>query len=410
MAQYKKYGKSTNLVYTLSTLLAVSLLCVLGLLTLLVQTRPAPAEEAPPPQEAAGDSVPVSAPAPPAEPEQPAEKEKPAGERTAWEILADARLITHGMGEVDGITTLNCLEGFLTQYEAGVRVFEADLRLTRDCQVVLRHDWWHADWQEGISWARIPTREKFVSSPILGRYTPLSFRDLLLLMEEYPDICIITDTKFTDAEIVKLQFEAMVRDGAELGLSYLFDRMIIQVYDQLMFRVVDSVRHFDYYIYTLYTDGFARTEADFREKADFCAENGIMGITMWDYWWREDYASIAREKGLKVFAHTVNDPEQALALLAEGVSAVYTDELTPGDLAEEPETYPICSATCLIRIRISSLTPGFPDSAFDTATLLTPTLAAISANVTPLAISIPPVPAICTRKPAGFRTNPQKYF
>ena len=63
-----------------------------------------------------------------------------------------------------------------------------------------------------------------------------------------------------------------------------------------------------------------------------------MGITMWDYWWREDYAPIAREKGLKVFAHTVNDPEQALALLAEGVSAVYTDELTPGDLAEEPET------------------------------------------------------------------------
>mgnify|MGYP002508112244 CR=1 FL=1 len=36
------------------------------------------------------------------------------------------------------LNTLNCLEGFLTQYEAGVRVFEADLRLTRDCQVVLR--------------------------------------------------------------------------------------------------------------------------------------------------------------------------------------------------------------------------------------------------------------------------------
>ena len=29
----------------------------------------------------------------------------------------------------------------------------------------------------------------------------MSFRDLLLLMEEYPDICIITDTKFTDAEV-----------------------------------------------------------------------------------------------------------------------------------------------------------------------------------------------------------------
>ena len=212
MAQYKKYGKSTNLVYTLSTLLAVSLLCVLGLLTLLVQTRPAPAEEAPPPQEAAGDSVPVSAPAPPAEPEQPAEKEKPAGERTAWEILADARLITHGMGEVDGITTLNCLEGFQAQYGQGVRVFEVDLRLTADQQVVLRHDW-RAGWQSGISEISIPTMKEFLSRPILRKYTPLSFRDLLLLMEEYPDICVITDTKFTDAEVVTLQFRSMLRDA-----------------------------------------------------------------------------------------------------------------------------------------------------------------------------------------------------
>ena len=158
------------------------------------------------------------------------------------------------------------------------------------------------------------------------------------MMEEYPDICIITDSKFTEAEIVTLQFEAMLQDARDLGLSYLFDRMAIQIYDPLMFRVVDAVHHFRYYIYTLYTDGFARTEEDFQEKAAFCVENGILGITMWDYWWREDYASIAREKGLKVFAHTVNDPEQALALLAEGVSAVYTDELTPGDLTEEPET------------------------------------------------------------------------
>ena len=84
MAQYKKYGKSTNLVYALSTLLAISLLCVFGLLAFLLQARPAPAEEAPPPQEEADASVPVSAPAPapPAEPEQPAEKEKPAGGRT----------------------------------------------------------------------------------------------------------------------------------------------------------------------------------------------------------------------------------------------------------------------------------------------------------------------------------------
>ena len=282
-----RFGKYTFVIYLLSALAALELIALAAVLAGPAVPAAAAAETA-----AAPEQMPAWLEPAPQREELPEEKDPPPGERTAAEILEEQRIIAHGMGAIAGRATLNCLEGFQAQYENGVRVFEVDLRLTADQQVVLRHDW-RAGWQ---------------------------------------------DTKFTDAEIVKLQFEAMVRDGAELGLSYLFDRMIIQVYDQLMFRVVDSVRHFDYYIYTLYTDGFARTEADFREKADFCAENGIMGITMWDYWWREDYAPIAREKGLKVFAHTVNAPEQALALLAEGVSAVYTDELTPGDLAEEPET------------------------------------------------------------------------
>lgn len=333
---YNKYGKSTKLVYTLSALAAAELVCLVVLAALLL-TRPAPAAEggAPPEEEV---SAPASAPASvrPAEPEKPAEKEKPAGERTAWEILADARLITHGLGEVDGATTLNCLEGFQARYEQGVRVFEVDLRLTADQQVVLRHDW-RAGWQSGISEVSIPTLKEFLSRPILKRYTPLSFRDLLLLMEEYPDVCVITDTKFTDAEIVTLQFEAMLRDAEELGLSYLFDRMIIQVYDPLMFKVVDGVRHFSGYIYTLYSEGFSTTEADFREKAAFCAENGIGGITMWDRWWREGFAPVAEEYGVSVYVHTVNDPASARSLLDGGVGGVYTDSLIPADLEEAPE-------------------------------------------------------------------------
>lgn len=324
-----RFGKYTFVIYLLSALAALESV----VLAVLLAGGEAQAIPEPEPQEAMPAWLePVAR-----EPEPPAEKEPPPGERTAAEILEEQRIIAHGMGAIAGRATLNCLEGFQAQYEKGGRVFEVDLRLTADQQVVLRHDW-RAGWQAGVSETSVPTLEQFLDKPLLGRFTPLCFKDLLTLMEQYPDICVVTDTKFTDAEIVKLQFEAMVRDGAELGLSYLFDRMIIQVYDPLMFRVVDSVRHFKHYIYTLYTDGFARTEADFREKADFCGENGIMGITMWDYWWREDYASIAQEKGLKVYVHTVNDPEQALALLAEGVRAVYTDELTPGDLAEQPET------------------------------------------------------------------------
>lgn len=300
------------------------------------------------------------------EPKPPEEKEPPEDALSAPEILADAALIAHGLGAVaapaeDGVqnvpedeaqddpvdgeddsspededgpelvTVLNCLEGFLAQYEAGVRVFEADLRLTADMEVVLRHDW-RAGWQEGVSETAIPTLEEFLDKPILGEYTPLSFKDLLLLMEEYPDICVITDTKFTEAEVVTAQFSAMLDDASELGLSYLFDRFIIQVYDQLMFQVVDSLHHFPHYIYTLYATGFAGTEAAFREAAGFCADSGVMGLTLWDYWWRESYAPIAQELGVTVYVHTVNDAREARALLEGGVSGIYTDSLVPADL------------------------------------------------------------------------------
>ena len=272
------------------------------------------------------------APAPPAEPEQPAEKEKPAGERTAWEILADARLITHGMGEVDGITTLNCLEGFQAQYGQGVRVFEVDLRLTADQQVVLRHDW-RAGWQSGISEISIPTMKEFLSRPILRKYTPLSFRDLLLLMEEYPDICIITDTKFTDSDVFTIQFDAMLADARELGLTYLFDRIAVQIYNTNMLSALNNIYRFPHYIYTLYQDDFNRTENALRERAAFCAQWGIEGITMESSLYKSAYGDIAREYGVRIYVHTVNDAAAAKKLLDAGCDAVYTDSLTPAQLS-----------------------------------------------------------------------------
>lgn len=336
MARYRKYGKSTKLVYTLLAAAVLELVLLAGALAWILMARPpaAPPEDPPAPAEGEAPSVPVSRPDP--LPERPAEKEKPAGERSGWEILADARLITHGLGAVDGVAVLNCLEGFQAQYDQGIRAFEVDLRLTADQQAVLRHDW-RAGWQAGISEVSIPTLKEFLARPILKRYTPLSFRDLLLLMEAHPDVCVITDTKFTDAEVVTLQFRAMLRDAEELGLSYLLDRVIVQVYDPLMFRVVDGLHHFDSYIYTLYQEDFSATDGAFREKAAFCAENGIRGITMWDRWWRADFAPIAGEAGLSVFVHTVNDPSDARALLDGGVNGIYTDSLTPAGLEAPPE-------------------------------------------------------------------------
>ena len=270
--------------------------------------------------------------------EEPMEKEPPEGALSAGDILASSRTIVHGMGQLRSVTVLNCREGFERYYAQGSRVFEVDLRMTSDGQVVLRHDW-RAGWQSGISELMIPTYDKFISTPILNEYTPMSFRDLLLLMEEYPDVCIITDTKFTDAEIVTAQFSAMLADAHALGLSYLFDRIVIQVYSPLMFRVVDHLGHFPHYIYTLYAEGFDRTDDTLRQKLAFCQENGIHGMTMWAHWWSEHYAVIAEAYGVRCYVHTVDDADEAMSLLGRGVCAVYTDCLVPDDLQGDDDPW-----------------------------------------------------------------------
>lgn len=268
-----------------------------------------------------------------AAPPEKAEAEPDAAVLSAAEILAGSTVISHGMGaQLDGLP-LNCLEGFLTQYEAGVRVFEADLRLTRDNRVVLSHGW-NADasmLQSGVGADSVPTRAEFLAKPLLNQYTPLSFRDLLLLVEQYPDICIITDTKYTNPEMIFLQFDSMLEEAQEMGLLHLFDRFIIQLYTENMRRCLDNIYPFPHYIYTLYAQGFDETAETFRERAAYCAETGVEGITMWDFWWDEAYAPIAREYGVPVYVHTVNNADAARAFLNSGVSAVYTDLLHPGD-------------------------------------------------------------------------------
>ena len=261
------------------------------------------------------------------------EKQPPADALSAKDILSNTTVVAHAMGKIGELNTPNCLEGFLAQYEAGVRVFEADLRLTRDCQVVLRHDWWPADWQAYISWAKIPTRDQFVSTPIRGKYTPLSFRDLLLLMEKYPDICIVTDSKFTDSDVFTIQFDAMLADARELGLTYLFDRIVVQIYNTNMLYALNNIYPFPHYIYTFYQDSFDGTADAFRQRAAFCAQWKIEGVTLEQSLWKKEFGAIAQEYGIHVYVHTVNDQDAARRLLEEGVDGIYSDTLTPDGLS-----------------------------------------------------------------------------
>ena len=154
-------------------------------------------------------------------------------------------------------------------------------------------------------------------------------------MEQYPDICIITDTKFTESDAFFLQFDAMLADARELGLTYLFDRIVIQVYSGNMRTALNNIYPFPHYIYTLYQDEtpFTGTKEDLEKKAAYCAERGIGGITMSSAWWNPAFPGIAKKYGIQLYLYTVNDAAQARQYLDAGCSGVYSDSLTPSDLS-----------------------------------------------------------------------------
>lgn len=241
-------------------------------------------------------------------------------------------VIGHSFGAVEGSTYTGCLEAFLYNYGGGIRTFEVDLQITRDNKVVLRHDW-DQEIQEGVSTDNIPTQEQFLSIPIQGKFTPLSFRDLCLLMKEYPDIWIVTDSKYTDYDNIVKQFTIMTQTAAECGAQEVLDRFVVQIYNPDMYHAVMGVYPFKSFIFTMYQywDG---TPEQFTHICRWSVEHGIDAITMKYGQATEDILNIAQCYDRDVYVHTVNEVTEAQDFLDKGVRGIYTDYINPEDLKE----------------------------------------------------------------------------
>lgn len=252
------------------------------------------------------------------------------GER--YNLWTGSDIIGHAFGRIDSYDYTNSLDAFEENYNKGLRTFEVDLQMTSDDKVVLRHDWGQAI-QAGISSEHIPTEEEFLTMPILEKYTPMSFADLCLLMKEYPDIWIVTDSKYTDVENVKKQFNILVQTAEECNAVDVLDRMVIQIYNERMYGQLKEIYPFKSFIFTLYMrwDG---SDEGFVDICRWCVNHDLDVITMWDYFASEDIQEIAQRYNRSIYVHTVNDVSAAKEFLKQGIRGVYTDDIYPQILGE----------------------------------------------------------------------------
>lgn len=247
-------------------------------------------------------------------------------------------VICHALGKTpEGETLTNSKEAFLYNYECGQRVFEADFQITSDDVMVLRHDWnsdlGQADafgWTDEKQWA--VTAKDFLETPVYGKYTPLTLEDWFAIMKRYPDIYLITDTKYSSD--VERQFKLFRDTAIENGYEDVLSRVIVQIYYKEMYDEVSAVYPFKNWIWTLYYIGYP----DKQEIVDFMTQKEIPVLVMPYTWWDSQKEEELGNSGLKVYVHTVDDQNVAIQKISQGISGIYSDNILPAEFRQWQES------------------------------------------------------------------------
>ena len=115
------------------------------------------------------------------------------------------RLIAHAAGQINGDIYTNSLEALDLSYKKGFRLFELDLRLTKDNRLVAVHAW--AEWKNRVDFKGElpPTYKEFMSYKIKNKYTPMDTEKLRVWFEKHPDTILVTD-KINDPELIMKLF------------------------------------------------------------------------------------------------------------------------------------------------------------------------------------------------------------
>ena len=248
-----------------------------------------------------------------------------------WENYS---IITHALGSLDGLTYLNSRESFINFYDKGCRLFEVDLTKTSDGVWVCRHNWKEPLGQWDGEERRVLSSEEFLNTPIYGKYTPMTFEDLLKLLKEYPDAFVMVDSKQYSVRNYQRTLEdyAQYREIAiNAGIEETLGQIIPEIYNSAMFSGTAQLYKFPSYIYSLWQE---YSVEELNDIADFCQTSHIGAVTIYCDYWSEEIQKIFDEREILVYIYTVNDKEEAINYRQNGAAGVCTDILLVENLKE----------------------------------------------------------------------------
>lgn len=246
------------------------------------------------------------------------------------------KLIAHAGGGIQGLTYTNSIDAIEENYSKGHRIFECDLIMTSDNQIVLRHDWGNEfkdAFEQSDDWeGDIPTYDEYKESLIGGRYTVGTLDNLCQFMKENEDVYVVTDTKDAEPELVNTIFNTFWNYLVQNNLQNLKERFIIQIYTDEMLNIIDQITYFPNKIYTLYYRQALGENINWNEFAEFCVANNIDVVTLPANWVNNEVCEILSDNQLRVYTHTINRLVDYEYMKSLGAYGIYTDWLLPIDI------------------------------------------------------------------------------
>jgi len=219
-------------------------------------------------------------------------------------------LIAHALGTVmtekgEQIYT-NSLEALLLSYEKGYKMFEVDLSLTKDNNVVASHE-------PTLN----KTSEEFLNEETDKGYSSLSLENLLKFMEEKNEIVLITDIKSDFEKCTEIMIKKIKKYNYKL-----LDRIIPQAYSEKNIETLDKQYNFPRIIYALYRKRKIDLKNINRINSKYPSVNTVsISITrISDFLIKE-----LKKQNIKIYLHTLNDDEKILQYRKKGIDGIYTD-------------------------------------------------------------------------------------
>ncbi len=247
--------------------------------------------------------------------------------------VQENKYIIHALGGIEGYSYTNSREALISSYEKGARLLEADIEYTSDGELVLFHNWKKKTLREILDYETEEDEEpltlnEFLGRKIYGRFSPMTFKELMEFMKEHPDMLLVLDGKYDREEDIRRQYSDIYNIAMEYDRS-IPDRMIPQIYNEDMLKTIKEIYDWRSVIFTWYK--LDEDTLDPLEIFKFCRRNGIRVCTMEDKKENPLIDETASKFGVSVYVHTINDEETYKRLMDSGVSGIYTDFLFEGN-------------------------------------------------------------------------------